>query len=252
MTDTAQPETDRAVLSLRGADSRAFLQDLVSNDLDGLDGGIVYAALLTPQGKYRADFFVIARGDEILLDVARAQAPDVKKALTLYRLRRKIEIAQTDTPVSRGTGPIPDGAHADPRTPEMGWRGYDGQASAAVDWDALRVAAIVPAAGIELTPDSYILEMAFERLNGVDFRKGCYVGQEVIARMKHKTDLRKGLAQVAVDGAAPVGTEIVANGKTAGVLHTQSGGAGLAYLRFDRAGPDMMAGDARVHWHGGR
>jgi folate-binding protein YgfZ len=114
------------------------------------------------------------------------------------------------------------------------------------DWDAIRVAFCVPESGIELIPDeSYILESGFERLNGVDFRKGCYVGQEVTARMKHKTELRKGLITVDVSGEVPVGTEIEAEGKPAGMLYTQSGGRGIAYLRFDRAkGPMTAAGVA--------
>ena len=82
--------------------------------------------------------------------------------------------------------------------------------------------------------------------NGVDFKKGCYVGQEVTARMKHKTELRKGLCRVTVEGEAPIGTEITSGGKPAGTLYTQHGGHGIAYLRFDRAGEEMVAGDARV------
>ena len=93
--------------------------------------------------------------------------------------------------------------------------------------------------------DSYLLESGFERLHGVDFRKGCYVGQEVTARMKHKTELRKGLVRVAVTGAAPVGTPIIAAGKPAGSLFTQSGGFGIAYLRLDRV-EGLTAGDATV------
>ncbi|MEL7013435.1 MAG: folate-binding protein, partial [Pseudomonadota bacterium] len=100
----------------------------------------------------------------------------------------------------------------------------------------------------ELTDDTFILEAGFERLHGVDFRKGCYVGQEVTARMKHKTELRKGLVTVDVTGHVPVGTEIMANGKPAGTLYTQAGGKGIAFLRFQRAGADMDAGDARVSW----
>jgi folate-binding protein YgfZ len=101
--------------------------------------------------------------------------------------------------------------------------------------------------GIELIPnDSYILEMGFERLNGVDFRKGCYVGQEVTARMKHKTELRKGLVKVGVSGSAKPGTEILAAGRPAGTLYSQAEGSGLAYLRFDRATDDMTAGAATV------
>ena len=139
------------------------------------------------------------------------------------------------------------GALPDPRHPALGWRLYGGtDLSQDVDWDALRVAHAVPQAGIELTPETYILEAGFERLNGVDFRKGCFVGQEIVARMKHKTTLRKGLARVAITGAAEPGTEITADGKSAGVLHTVAGDSGLAFLRFDRAEGDMQAGDARL------
>ena len=239
-------ETERSVLRIAGPDAVHFLQGLVTNDLDRLRDGVVYAAMLTPQGKYRADFFLVADGDEVLLDVAAFQADDLMKALSLYKLRSKVTIERTDIAVARGIGPAPEGAYADPRDPRMGWRGYTGQASEEVDWDAQRVAAGVPLAGAELTPDSFILEMGFERLSGLDFRKGCYVGQEVTARMKHKTELRKGLAVVAVEGAAPPGTEITAGDKPAGTLHTQAGGAGLAYLRFDRAQGEMRAGEARV------
>lgn len=239
--------TDRTVLRISGADSKHFLQGLVTNDVERLDQGLVYAAMLTPQGKYRADFFLAPMGDDILLDVDSGLAPGLRQALTMYKLRSEVEIEETDRVVTRGLGAAPEGAFADPRDPSLGWRGYDGQpGDDSVDWEALRVAACVPQSGVELTPDSFILEMGFERLNGVDFRKGCYVGQEVTARMKHKTELRKGLAQVAVTGAAPVGTEIEVEGKPAGTLFTQADGRGLAYLRFDRAQGAMMAGDAEV------
>jgi folate-binding protein YgfZ len=107
---------------------------------------------------------------------------------------------------------------------------------------------VIPESGVELVPDdSYILEQGFERLHGVDFRKGCYVGQEVTARMKHKTELRKGLVKVLVEGSAPVGTEVLdADGKPVGTIFTQNGGTGLAYLRYDRAEGSLQAGLARV------
>ena len=239
--------SDRTVLGISGAEARDFLQGLVTNDVAKLEHGLVYAAMLTPQGKYRADFFLAPMGDAILLDVDSALAPGLKQALTMYKLRSKVEITETDRVVTRGLGDAPEGAFADPRDAALGWRGFDGQpGDDSVDWDALRVAALVPQSGVELTPDSFILEMGFERLNGVDFRKGCYVGQEVTARMKHKTELRKGLAKVAVEGSAPVGTDITVGDKPSGTLFTQAGGQGLAYLRFDRAGEDMRAGDATV------
>ncbi len=244
-------ETQRVVLRIAGAEAHHFLQNLVTNDLDRLNEGPVYAALLTPQGKYKADFFLVADGEDILLDVAEPLAADLQKALMLYKLRAKVTIEATDISVARGTGAPPDGAYADPRDPRMGWRAYDGRPSEqGVDWDALRVAACIPESGVELTPDSYILEMGFERLNGVDFRKGCYVGQEVTARMKHKTELKKGLAMVEIDGEAAPGTAITADGKPAGTLFTQAGGAALAFLRFERATGEMDAGGARVKVQG--
>ena len=107
----------------------------------------------------------------------------------------------------------------------------------------------VPASGAELTPDTFILEAGFDRLNGVDFKKGCFVGQEVTARMKHKTELRKGYVTVAVDGDAQPGTEILTDaGRPAGMLHTRAGDRAIAYLRFDRAEGPMTAGDATVTW----
>ena len=150
--------------------------------------------------------------------------------------------------VHRGTGPVPDDGFADPRHTEMGWRAYRDTPGVddAVDWDAIRVAHCIPETGVELTPDSYILEVGFERLNGVDFRKGCYVGQEVTARMKHKTELRKGLTIVSVEGQATQGTPITRDGRPIGTLHTRSGDRAIAYLRLDKADGDLMAGEAKV------
>ncbi|MEO0912725.1 MAG: folate-binding protein [Pseudomonadota bacterium] len=242
---------DRVVLRLSGADHYRFLQDLVSNDLERLSDGAVYAALLTPQGKYLFDFFVISEGDALLVDVKAERAQALAQRLAMYRLRAKVEIAATDLQVAQVFGPKPEGlAVADPRGAELGWRVYGtGLAVEGAEeaWTRLRIAHGVPETGAELVADqSYILEMDFERLNGVDFKKGCYVGQEVTARMKHKTELKKGLARVAVEGAAEPGTEITADGKPAGMLHTVLDGEGLAYLRFDRAKGAMQAGEAVV------
>ncbi len=242
--------TSRSILAIGGADRTGFLQDLVSNDVTGAADGLVYAALLTPQGKYLADFLLHDDGARMLLDVATPLAAGLVQRLTMYRLRRDVSIDAAPVQVRRGTGPAPDGALADPRHPALGWRLYGASGgSDGTDWDAVRVAHCIPESGIELIAnDSYILECGFERLHGVDFRKGCYVGQEVTARMKHKTQLRKGLTTVEVDRAAPVGTAIVNQGKAVGTLYTQAGGQAIAYLRLDRAGPDMQAGAARVHF----
>jgi len=243
--------TDRTVLKVSGTDHESFLQGLVSNDVKGLKDGLVYAALLTPQGKYLADFLLVPAEDAILVDVATDQARALAQRLTMYKLRADVAIEATDIMPSRGLGEAPEGAFADPRHAELGWRAYDGRdGDTGVDWNAIRVAHCIPETGVELTGDSYLLEAGFERLNGVDFRKGCYVGQEVTARMKHKTELKKGLATVSVEGEAPVGTAITRDGKPVGTMFTQSGGQAIAYLRFDRAGPGMQAGDAVVNWEG--
>ncbi len=248
---TGEEAADRAVYRVSGADRVKFLQGLITNDINRLAGGLVYAALLTPQGKYLADFFLAQDDGSILLDCAREQAAGLVQRLTLYKLRADVAIEPTGLHVHRGLGDTPRGAHADPRHPTLGWRCYDPAegAPAEIDWEAIRVAHCIPEAGIELLPnDTLILEAGFERLHGVDFRKGCYVGQEVTARMKHKTELRKGLALVDIDGEAPIGSEISTGDKVAGTLFSQSGGKAIAYLRFDRAGPDMTADTARVHF----
>ncbi|MCB1362300.1 MAG: folate-binding protein YgfZ [Rhodobacteraceae bacterium] len=255
MTETrCAPAPGRAVLRVTGPDREKYLQGLVTQDMGRiLRDGIGYAALLTPQGKLIADFLLVAQPDCVLIDVAADLADDLTRRLTMFKLRSRVEIAPVDLPVTRGIGPAPDGALPDPRDAGLGWRLY-GQAltrGAAVDWDALRIALKVPETGAELVPgDSFILELGFARLNGVDFRKGCYVGQEVTARMHHKTELRRGLVVLALPQPVPPGTPVLMDdGREAGAVYTQAGGKGLALMRLDRAdGPLSAAGQpvARV------
>jgi len=245
---------NRTVLRISGQDAIRFLQDLVTNNVAKLSDGPVYAALLTPQGKYLADFFLVSDRDAVLLDVDSDQTADLLRRLTMYKLRAKVEIVQTALAVVIGDGALPDAAVPDPRDPALGWRMYVESPDAPLDaevlaaYDAKRIGLGVPQAGAELIPnDSFILEAGFDRLNGVDFRKGCYVGQEVTARMRHKTELRKGLRRVRVSGTAPdTGTPIEREGKAVGTLYSTAGGLGLAHLRFDRVGPGMTAGSAAV------
>jgi folate-binding protein YgfZ len=185
--------------------------------------------------------------------------------LKMYCLRRDAKIAEAPelgvALIWGAAAPQPPEAAVllpDPRHPALGWRLYAPDPAAALAatgaaaadraaYDALRVAHLVPASGVELVPDeTYILEAGFEALNGVDFHKGCFVGQEVTARMKHKTELKKRLLRVRVEGAAPPGTAVTAEGKPAGTLFTQSGGSGLAHLRLDRTSGPLLAGKAQV------
>lgn len=251
MDQTGENAPDRRIVALAGADALTFLQGLVTNDVLPLarGPGLVWTALLTPQGKYLADFFVANTGQALLLDLPEPLADATLRRLTMYRLRADVTMTPAALHVRRGLGAAPSGALPDPRHDALGWRAYattPGPAPA-IDWDAIRVAHLVPETGTELVPDdSYILEMGFERLHGVDFRKGCYVGQEVTARMKHKTELKKGLARLRIEGEAPPGTPILAGGKEAGRLGTRSGDRALAWLRLDRAQGPMTAGAARV------
>lgn len=241
----------RRLLAVDGADSLSFLQGLVSNDVLPLakGRGIVWAALLTPQGKYLSDFFVVNTGGALVLDLPESLADQTVQRLLMYRLRADVRLTPSSLRLGRGLGAAPEGALPDPRHPALGWRHYaEAPQDQEVDWDAIRVAHVIPESGIELQPgESYILEAGFEALHGVDFRKGCYVGQEVTARMKHKTELRKGLSRVKISAQAPVGTAILTeDGKEAGTVFTQSGGRAIAYLRLDRATGPMTCGAARV------
>ena len=236
----------RTILRVTGGDRVGFLQGLVTNDVTRAP---VWAALLTPQGKYLADFLIVPDGESLLIDVDARLADDLMRRLAMYRLRSDVQIAPAGLNVSRGTGPAPAGAIPDPRHPALGWRLYgDSAADDGTDWEAIRVAHCIPETLAELIPnETFPLEAGFERLHGVDFRKGCYVGQEVTARMKHKTELRKGLTTVSVAGEATAGTPILtADGREAGVLHTRAGDRAIAYLRFDRIGAGLTAGGAPV------
>ena len=236
----------RRILALSGKDREAFLQGLVTNDVRRAP---CWSALLTPQGKYLADFLIVPDGERLLIDVDEGLAGDLIRRLSMYKLRSDVALEPTDLQVTRGTGPAPDGAIADPRDPALGWRLYGAETGDdGSDWDAIRVAHTIPESLIELIPnETFILEAGFERLHGVDFRKGCYVGQEVTARMKHKTELKKGLVTLGIDGTAPVGTPILLpDGREAGTLFTQSGGRAIAHMRFDRMVEGLAAGDARI------
>ena len=236
----------RHILEVGGRDRVEFLQGLVTNDVGRAP---VWAAMLTPQGKYLADFLIVPRGETLLIDVDARLSGDLMRRLSMYKLRSDVTIAPSALQVRRGTGPAPEGAIPDPRHPALGWRLYGTEGGDdGTDFDAIRVEHCIPESLVELIPnETFILEAGFDRLNGVDFRKGCYVGQEVTARMKHKTELRKGLVTVGIEGEAPPGTPItMPDGREAGVLFTRSGPRAIAWLRFDRMGAGLAAGAARI------
>ena len=243
---------DRTILCVSGPDAKSFLQNLVTNDVTKLSKDIIYSALLTPQGKLVTDFFLIDSGQDILIDVNSKVSDALLKLLSLYKLRAEIRIEKTALKVSTGIKNKPQKALEDPRHPNMGWRYYSEKdiSEKNIDWKNLRIENLIPEFGKELSSDSYILEYGFEKLNGVDFKKGCYVGQEVTARMKHKSTLRKGLTIVETKGSVPFDTPIYSNDKIVGKVFSSTSNRALAYLRFELATKKMMAGEVEITYTG--
>ena len=246
--------SDRAVVRVSGPAAHTFLQGLITNDIDkAKPGGAIHAGLLTPQGKILFDFFVVPAGDGFLLELAKAKAGELAQRLGFYKLRAQVEIAEDPSfavAAAWGAPPrLPDGtiAYADPRLAALGHRillpaNADarnlGCTLATEDaYHAHRIALGVPEGGRDYAfGDVFPHEAMFDRLAGVDFNKGCFIGQEVVSRMEHRGTARKRI--VGVEGAGPLppsGTEITAGGASIGTLGSVSGSSGLALLRLDRA-----------------
>ena len=262
--------SDRGVLRVAGADTHKLLQGVITNDLDkAQDGLAIHAGLLTPQGKILFDFFVVAQGDGFLIEVAKAEAAGLMKRLGFYRLRAQVEITEEPSlhvvAAWGGEPALPEGAiaYADPRLPELGVRvllpagetvaGLGCTEVTEADYHALRIRLGVPEGGRDYAfGDAFPHDALFDQLNGVDFKKGCFVGQEVVARMQHKATARKRI--VPVEGDAPLqgGASIEAGGLPVGLIGSGDGAFGLALLRLDRVeqalGRDapLMAGDVKI------
>jgi folate-binding protein YgfZ len=253
---------DRGVLSVSGAEATSFLQGLLTNDVERLGPGEArYGALLTPQGKILFDMIVVRTldGEEpsYLIDCAAAQAADLAKRLGFYKLRAKVAIADqsADRAVAAFWGderPTVDGLlYADPRDPRLGWRAIAPRPAAAAvglehinEYEGLRIAVGAPKGGLDfLYADAFPHDANFDRLHGVDFEKGCYVGQEVVSRMKHRGTARKRVARVKLAGPAPApGTPVMDGELAVGALGSSSGREALALLRIDRAEEAAAAG----------
>jgi hypothetical protein len=251
---------DRGVLEVAGPDRAAFLQGLVSNDVSKLaPGQAAWTALLTPQGKWLADFFVIATEDAFLLDAERAQVAELAQRLGRFRLRSKVTLrdASDDWHVHAAWGAAPGAveiAVADPRLPEAGWRVLSRAPLAAdataEDYDRHRLALGLPDGSRDMEREkSVLLEAGFDELNGVSWSKGCYMGQELTARTRYRGLIKRRLVPVAVDGPLPARGTIVTDAAGAEVGEMRSGrdGQGLALLRIDALDrAPFMAGGARL------
>ncbi|HWM31543.1 MAG TPA: folate-binding protein [Methyloceanibacter sp.] len=253
--------TDRFVLRVAGEDARKFLQGLITSDINALEeSSAVHAGLLNPQGKILFDFFVVAADGAFLIDVAKEKASELQQRLGFYRLRAAVEIAEEPAfkvAASWGDRPrLPGGAiaYADPRLPELGFRvllpsnadvAELGCASASEgNYHALRIGLGVPEGGRDYAfGDTFPHEALFDQLRGVDFAKGCFIGQEVVSRMEHRGTARKRIVPVEGDGPLPApDTSIEAGGVVIGTLGSVSGTSGLALIRLDRAGEALSRG----------
>lgn len=249
---------ERGAIEIAGEDRVAFLQGLVSNDVaKAAPGHAVWAAVLTPQGKWLADFFIIAPLDEtLLLDCERAQIPMLVQRLSRYRLRSRVSItARDDLFVAVAWGGEPPGTGivaADPRLPEAGFRVLSDVPvvanATAADWDRHRLSLGLPDGSRDLeTEKTVLLEAGFDELSGVSWTKGCYMGQELTARTKYRGLLKRRLVPVSVDGPLPPpGTPVLRRGMDVGTMRSGQDGTGLAVLRLDALGDALECGAARM------
>ncbi|GAC1337759.1 MAG: folate-binding protein YgfZ [Acetobacteraceae bacterium] len=233
--------TDRAVLEVTGEDRVGFLQGLVSNDVAAAGPGrAVWAALLTPQGKWLADFFVFADGDRLLVDCENGQAAALALRLSRYRLRAKVLIQELDMPVHVAWGgqPPAGGVQApDPRLVEAGWRILGGAPAvngSAAEWDLHRLTLGLPDGSRDMEAEkSTLLEAGFDELGGVSWDKGCYMGQELTARTKYRGLVKRRLTPVRVEGALPApGTPVLEGASEVGTMRSGRDGRGLAVLQL--------------------
>ncbi|HSV29820.1 MAG TPA: folate-binding protein [Candidatus Omnitrophota bacterium] len=272
------PLAHRALLVVGGDDRRAFLQGLISNDTNKLAADrAIFGAFLTPQGKFLHDLFLAERGDEFLIEAEADRIEDFRKKLSMYKLRSKVTVAMAeglsvfaafgdgaasalDLPAEAGAARrIGDGvAFVDPRLAAAGLRAWLPDASALsgfaeapfAAWDQMRMELGLPDGSRDLPVEKAILlENGFDELNGVDFQKGCYMGQELTARTKHRGLVRKRLMPVRIDGPVPEpGTPVIHGDAEAGEMRSVSGSVGLALIRLEhfRAGGPFTCGAATV------
>ncbi len=285
MPDTEYFLSDRrGVVSITGDDASGFLQGLISNDIGKVTPErAIYAALLTPQGRFLHDFFIATTGDTLLLDCEGERRDDLIRRLTMYRLRAKVTLADAsekmavavipganaalamDLAGESGTAkPFADGvAFVDPRTAAAGVRAIlprdeaiQGLEAAGLSqgdpsgYERARLSLGLPDGSRDLPVEKALLmENRFEELNGLDWDKGCYVGQELTARMKYRALVKKQLSPVRIDGPVPApGTPVTRDGKEVGEMRSATDGIGLALLRVDALedGGVLAAGEATL------
>jgi len=246
---------DRAVLRVSGPDAGAFLQGLITNDIGLLaTQPAIFAGLLSPQGKVLFEFLVVKAGDALLLDVATDAAEDLAKRLAMYKLRAKVEISDPDDwhVLSLLDAQYSDSnGFDDPRLARLGKRDLSplavGFETSSLDYHAHRISLGMPEGGKDYAfGELFPHEAMFDQLNGVSFTKGCYVGQEIVARMQHRGTARSRFLIVDADAPLPsLSTPVLAGDKPLGQMGSNAGKQGLALIRLDRLA-DAYAAKAQI------
>ena len=238
MTERIARLDSRALVKVSGPDARDFLHNLLTQDVETLaTGGLRFGALLSPPGRLLFDLFLWGEDDGVVLDVAADRRDALVQRLAMYRLRAKVEVAGDARPVFASWPGVADGFTVDPRTAALGGRligEHEGDA-AEDDWDAHRLAAGVPDPARDVDEGTYPIEANFDLLNGIDFAKGCFVGQETTSRMKRRGEIKKRMLPLTFNGPAPAaGTEVLNGDLRAGTVLSGRDGAAMALVRLDR------------------
>lgn len=250
-TPTVARLSSRAVIAVSGPDWRSFLQGLLTQDVETLaPGELRFAGLLTPQGKLLYDLFVAGTEDGALLDVQADQRDALIQRLTIYRLRAKVTLETSDRPVLAvfGGAVAGEGLYADPRLPALGARAYDARPANADEdaYDAHRLALGVPGPADWGQEKTYPIEANFDLLAGIDFKKGCFVGQETTSRMKRRGTIKNRMLPITFDGPPPAfGAEVLAGELRAGEVLGGREGRALALLRLDRIDGEALTVEGR-------
>ncbi len=234
---------DRAVVRIAGPDAKTLLQNVLTLDMDGVDGhGSGYGALLTPQGKILWDFVLHKEPDGYAADVRANEAEAFAKRLKLYKLRAKVEIALAPELDVFAAWDVSDESHpADPRLASLGTRWLAAKGSAATDasasdWHRRRIALAIPEGGVDFVfGDAFPFDAGMDSLHGVAFDKGCYIGQEVVSRMRHRGTARRRIVALDAETALPApGADIVAGERPLGRLGSSAGRHAIGLVRLDR------------------
>jgi tRNA-modifying protein YgfZ len=244
----------RSLIAVDGPEWRSFLQGLITQDVETPAPGVArFGALLTPQGRLLYDLFVVEHESGAWLDVEAGHRDALMQRLMIYRLRAKVGIAADDTPVSvlfsDTAAPKPPSGHwvRDGRLPELGWRGYGVEmppgavAATEAEREAQKLRLGVPGPADWGVDKTYPIEANFDLLNGIDFKKGCFVGQETTSRMKRRGVIKNRMLPLLFEGPAPAaGTEVLAGDLRAGEVLSGGDGRAISLVRLDRAlGADL-------------